>query len=311
MTSYLPLFALLLAGGAFVLGRKDQLRVRPNLLALILVALMLGVTAKLASKYGPPLELGPTVFGLVVGMTLVVISEWLNSDAVAICLGVAAGAVGFRFGATSSAVQFSVLGGGMIAMLIGGNGRVGSFMVVAAAGVAAVNALGRLGLHEPPAVSLGSIIGLFIGAAAILSLVIRKPILNLPVVVVVLAGGIYLTIHRLLPNDGLMIPALLGLATGTVVVLLLKDDEPDTLKTGIAVVLWLGLAALTVAVSKGIGMSLALLTGVSVPLVMGRKRALLGAGPLLGLVLFRLWRAGTRIVRTMRWTAATSTQWLG
>jgi len=69
-----------------------------------------------------------------------------------------------------------------------------------------------------------------------------------------------------------------------------QPDEPDVATTLVHAVVWLGVATVAFGMRKGFGMGLALASGAVTFIALNKQRALLAMGPLLGLVVYRVFR---------------------
>ncbi|MHB8635691.1 MAG: hypothetical protein ACYC96_04375 [Fimbriimonadaceae bacterium] len=285
MNIALPIIGLVLAVAAYVLGAKDAAGARPGLLGLLGLALFVA----LGAKFGAPnsSDVWPLAGGLAVGAVVGVAAEWLGVGAASLGLGVAGAALMPMFGKGTLTAELALAAGAMAATLFAAGGKFAALTAVAAAAVATIDALGGFNPDHPAAAHYGSILGTIATGIGVGVVALKFRSWVWPVGAALISGGAYFAEKRL-GLVGVGLPAALGALTGLVALYLLPDDETDAFKMAVATVLWLGLATLAYGPARGFGMDIALFTGIAMPILLGRSRAVISSGPLAALVFVRL-----------------------
>ncbi len=296
----------------FVRRRSDEdsgAGANPASLAIVTVALLAALFAlSKLSKEGESVML--TLYGVAAGS--------VAGMALALGLGSfikkAVSSAGFAFGAlavagASLAIAHSVkptewplvlfglvlgLGGCAWASAGSSAGSVTASAALGAAVVAAADQLGRLGPGNHAA-QAGTAFALVAGIASALALGVlegdsKKQKLAPIVITLLLAGGGWLVTQRVLELKTIWQALTAGAAAATIVNWLLPDDDNGSFGFVLSTLIWLGIATLGFGMAKGFGMAVACLGAVCVLTSVRNGRALLSMGPLLGLVLYRIFR---------------------
>ena len=163
-----------------------------------------------------------------------------------------------------------------------------AFMLTAAASAA----IGRLADQpdHPGAASLGILCATTLAAAALVSgLVEKRQPLAIVCTLLMVAGGGWLIARGVIAHP--IVPFLAAPIAGLAVHFILPPNEtPNPISNILAALIWLGLATLSFATQRSLGMAICLLMGAGVPLVLGNPRAAGSSAALAGLVWYRLLR---------------------
>jgi hypothetical protein len=285
----IPLIAIVLALAAYFLGRKEAAGSRPTLLGILGLLIFIVLGTKFGFVKGS--EMWPLGLGMLAAAFAATVAEWLGVATTAVGLGVAAAAMAPFLGKGAQTAELGMIVGAMAATLFSRAGANAALAAVATAAVAGADSLGRLHADTPNAASIGAILGLAATGIGVIMMVFPTKGWRWVIGSVLIAGVGYLAAKRMVPAEGVALPAVLGALAGAVVMLQLPEDQSDPLRMGIATVIWLGLATLAYGPGKGFGMSVALLTGLAVPLALGRGRVLISAGPLAAMLAYRVFEA--------------------
>lgn len=300
MTILLPLVALVLAVLAFLLGEPSEAQERPPLTRGIVAVLVSLAAMYAAHRFSEPAQKFAAAEGVAFGAAVVVLAAYLPPRKGAEALFLALGTL-----ATASLLAFQphdiripgiaeIVGFGFAALALADEKA--SMTAIGGAVVAAATVMGRYGGEQPSYMHAGVAIGIGAALLGVLSQGLAKIDSNqklwIPVAVRLLGlgmayaiGKVYLGLH-----DAWVCMAL-ALAAGTAVWAAVPSD--DTLEPGrsaLACIIWIGLGTLAFGLARGFGMSLALALAAGIHLVLGEKKALTTCGPLLGLVLYRVFR---------------------
>lgn len=165
---------------------------------------------------------------------------------------------------------------------------------LACAVVSAADQLGRIGPGNFAKYS-GQAFGLVAAVSAVLVLGVlegsEKRRRFAPVVIAALMTGAgWLVTQRVLELQSIWNVLAGGAVAACVVHYLLPEDDKSSFGFLLASLIWLGVATLAFGIAKGYGMAVAALGGVAICASMRNSRALLSMGPLLALVLYRMFR---------------------
>ena len=300
MTTFLPLVALLLAVIGFVLGRPPEAFERPALSRYIapFLILIFGVLAsnKLADA---GVRLSVSV-GLALGVVMVTVATALprRKDAESAFMSLGVAGVGLLLWQWPDQIKWAglayVAGLGFAAIAAGE--EVASLTAVGGSVVALATILGRYSSDTPAYTHTGVAIGL---GVCLLGVVRQAAIRFLPNSGVWIAIGVrllglglaYLIGSRYLGLHDAWVSMALAVAAGVAVWAATPSDEvTEPGRAVVATVIWIGLGTLTFGLARGYGMALALALAAGLHLVLGERRALASCGPLLGLVIYRVFR---------------------
>ncbi len=253
-----------------------------------LVATIVGVV--LVSKYGPVKDRMPLDIGLAVGVVATLISAFLGGKIAPIGVAVAA-TIGVHFaGADLEPAQLAVLVGAAIGALATRRASASTTAFAVALCVAG-DYLGVLHANTPTMAFLGGLVGLAGLVGSIVANALPKPTNWFrPIVIgLVILLGAFLVI-RTLGETRLIIVAAIGSATGIILTYFLQDEEKDPTRIAIAAIISVSVATIAFGLGKATGMSLALAAMALVAVGSGNRLGALAASPLLGLVLYRIFR---------------------
>jgi hypothetical protein len=281
--------ALVLAVLGFVLGQPPEERERPPIARLIATIIIVVGGVYAAHRFAETGLWLPISMGLVLGALAVLAAAYLphrnNAEGGYLALGVVPVAGLLALGPNDirwSAVAV-IVGCGFAAMSVADERA--SITAIGASMVAAATVLGRYGGDTPSYMHAGVAIGLGVSLLGVL----RQGLLKLgPNLTLWTALGVRLLAVGLAYQIGVVylglhdawISMALAVAAGVAVWAAVPTDE----------VTEPGRSALAFSLARGYGMSLALLLGAGIHLVLGERRALTTCGPLLGLVMYRLFR---------------------
>ena len=291
MSVVLLLVALALTGVAyFLLDSKDPQERRSFSGSEIgaLVATLVGVV--LVSKYGPVKDRMPLDIGLALGVIATLVSAFLGGKIAPIGVAVAA-TIGVHFaGADLEPAQWAVLVGAAIGALATRRPSASTTAFAVALCVAG-DYLGVLHANTPTMAFLGGLVGLAGLVGSIVANALPKPTNWFrPIVIgLVILLGAFLVI-RTLGETRLIIVAAIGSATGIILTYFLPDEEKDPTRIAIAAIISVSVATIAFGLGKATGMSLALAAMALVAVGSGNRLGALAASPLLGLVLYRIFR---------------------
>jgi hypothetical protein len=257
------------------------------------------VTAIAATRVCPASELSPTLIGLVGGAAVSVVVAATGGTLPALLLAAVAATAAHLLPDVAPSQLGLVLGAGLGALTLAVESTATyAFLVTLAV------AADRLGLRNNDGAGyavLGSLLSLILGLGIVVAfgLPARFTAFRPFVTAIVIAlGGAGLS--RYVGEEALVVAVRMGAVVGLVLHFLIDEDEPDSLRIGLATILSIGLATVAFAAARGLGMSLALLAAVGVLSVTSHRRALLALGPLVGLVLYRVLREeGTGATRAL------------
>lgn len=187
-----------------------------------------------------------------------------------------------------------IIGAGLAAWLSGfGAERESPLATRSAAVCVAIVAANLLGAKWPG--TFGPQAGLILGTVAVGSWVIASLALQ-GIARIVLAVGLagvagFLVCTRLLNASDLWMVFLGGIGLGALIAWFVDDSEPaGVFPAALACVMWVAGATAAFAYYKGLGMATLLIGGTVTIMALGRKLALSTLGPLVALVLFRVFR---------------------
>jgi hypothetical protein len=187
-----------------------------------------------------------------------------------------------------------VVGLGFAALTLGED--VAATTAIGGAIVALATIMGRYGSSASSYTHAGVALACGVSLLGLMATVIERAWPNaskfMPVAVRVLALGLaYALGNRYLGLSSAWLSMALAVAAGVAVYAILPSDEAgEPGRSVLAAVLWVALGTLAFGLARGYGMSLALILAAGLPLVLGEKRALTSTGPLVGLVLYRVFR---------------------
>ncbi len=202
----------------------------------------------------------------------------LGSAQLAAVFGAAAGAWGLAAGSKGRSVEDAFRAAVFLAVLV------------------AADRLGRQHVAFEPAASTGVAFGLVAVVAGMVGALVSgrstsRGGVGTLVALAVLAAGSFLVGQRYLDLRDTWVLFLISGAGALLVHWLLPEEEPaDALRVLLATLIWIGLATAAFALRRGYGMSISMVSASSVLLLLGNRRALLSAGPLLALVYYRVFR---------------------
>jgi hypothetical protein len=300
MTTLLPLLALVFAVIGFLLGRPPELSERLPFsrgIATLLVAL-LGAYA--ANRFGDAGTKLSNSVGLLVGSILVLLSAYApkRREAETAYMGLGVTGVALMVCLWPDQIRTSGLalmaGFGFAALTLGDEAA--SLTAVGGSLIAAATVLGRYGSDEPSYTHAGIAIGLGVCLLGILWQASQR--LKAPgkpwtaIVIRILAVGLAFVVgSRYLGLHDAWVSMALGVAAGVAVwAITPAEDVVDPGRSVVATVIWIGLGTLAFGLARGYGMALALALAGGIHLILGEKRSLTTCGPLLGLVLYRIFR---------------------
>jgi hypothetical protein len=306
MTTLLPLLALVLAVLGFVLGRPPEVPERPPLPRAVaaLLALLAGALATykfvgVATK-ADAAQSHAIVEALALGVVLAGLAAYLpkrsNAEAAYLALGTAGPA--FLLWLSPDLIRLSglalIAGYGFAALALADEMAI--LTAVSGSFVTAATVIGRYGsdapsfMHAPIALGMGlSLLGLMKSGIAKMS---AKPSAITNVGVRILALGLAYAIgKRYLGLGEAWISMALALGAGLAVWAAMPNEEiVEAGRGALSAIIWIGLGTLAFGLARAYGMALGLLVAGGVHLILGERRALMSMGPLLGLVLYRLFR---------------------
>jgi len=248
----------------------------------------------LAWRFSPPGQQAGTEIGLGVGVLAAAVAALIGRNAVsAAAFGVLGGSVMHLLPAeTRQPAQIALVAAAALGAIVMHRGFV-SVTALAAAGVAAADFLGYAAADGGTLGRAGTVLGVAGTAAALVTLAIpakhetwRSLVAQLTVLaVVVVASALFSA------GSNAAITATIGAIAAVVVAWLVGDEsEGDPLRVGLATATWIGVATITFGFARGFGMGVAFAAALFVLLAGGRTRAILTTGPLLGLVMYRVFR---------------------
>ena len=300
MTTVLPLLALAIAVIGFILGLPPERQERPPIARGIatFIVLVAGIyAARRFSEAGLNL---PLTVGLAVGALATLLAAYLparrNAESAYFALGVTAVAclVALYPSQIRSSAVALIVGLGFGALTLADERA--SLTAIAGSMVAAATVLGSYGGSTPSYLHAGLAVGLGVSLLGVLRqgflklgpnygvwISIGVRLLGLGVAYSI--GTVYLGLHDAWISMALVIAA--GVAVWAA---LPNEETTEPGRAAVASILWIGLGTLAFGLARGYGMSLALLIGAGIHLVLGERRALTTCGPLLGLVLYRMFR---------------------
>ncbi len=249
-------------------------------------------------KVGPAPDLVPVSAGLLIGAICVLIPDRLGGGVLSpFAFGVAgAGLVHFVASPGVQNAQVAMLFAAAVALLACSEKRSG-MAVVALAACVVLDQMGHFNSESEAYNYAGVILGMgaivigILGNSLQLSPEIKSKTLTPLTFCVLMIGGGWVLTSRYLSIDGGGIVAIGAAVAATVVHLLLPEGgQVDSLRIGVAGVIWIGLATLAFGLAKGLGMALAFSVAASLLALLGNRAALLSTGPLLGLVMYRIYR---------------------
>lgn len=304
MTTLLPFVALALALLAAFATRRATDRKIWNPIAwrsLVGALVLLAVLTAAAWQLRGATDAVSTFEGVVLGMCAAFIALGLNGGpAASLALGVAAAAGAKWSVSTGSFLQDAVLIGASLAALAAwteGDEAPGAICSLGALLATVADQLGAATSREEPYASAGVVLVLgavLIGIAVILisqslsTATFRK---IAPVVAVLFAAWGAVCCTRYMHLEGGPVSLFMAVVVAFAVHKMLPPTNPsDPLRSGVAALLWLGLATVSFGLAKSLGMALALGLAAAMLCMLDNRRALLTLGPLVGLVLYRTFR---------------------
>lgn len=162
--------------------------------------------------------------------------------------------------------------------------------------VVAVNILGKAGLMGDYVAQSGTLLGLAVVLAALLSGLVGSltkgtDFVRMAAMVALTSLGAWLIGSRLLEvSEVLMIAFGGGLLAIIVSALCPEDDDSATLRLTVGTVIWIAAGSAAFGVAQGFGVAVLLLVATGTLLVSGNRRAMLTLGPLAALTFFRVFR---------------------
>ena len=298
MPAFFPLLALAVAAiSYFALGDRSQPSISPEwtrIIAAIVLACICGIVAQ---------QIHISTFpGLALAVVLAVACYWFGGKSIPIALA-AAGVSALPMIAPGIELPNAQLGfliaSGLAALVLGGESAP-RFAITALLAIAA-NRLGSMHAEAVAYQAIGSEFALAVAVGSLVALPVpEKWNLLRPVAGAVLMLGVGLLISQQLGEEALVIAVAMGVVVGVVLHLLIDQSSVDTVRIGLATILSIGLATVSFAAARGLGMALALIAAAGILLISGNRRALLSLGPLVGLVLYRVLREeGTGATRAL------------
>lgn len=310
MNNILPFIAIALAVTALVLSPPPEPKEgKPKLVAAALLALLALVAGYLyRNDY---VNVLPSAIAFAVGVVAVAVCrvvEDYRSGSGAAAAGIAAGLAAFCHWADPSylvAVRLGLIVGlALGAWCVNGfsEGRFSLPLSTAlfAAAFVAGDFMGSKALDSEPGAHFGSGIGLAIAISGLIGILTslkdkrRDGSLSflsgwLAIFLLLVFG--YVVGGRYLESKEAWIIFDGAVVAGAILHWTIRPQgKDDSLAFLIAAVIWIGIATLAFSYLKGFGMTIALCGAVASLLVLGNTRALLSAGPLLGLVFYRVLR---------------------
>lgn len=323
MTQVLPWVAVLIAAGV-ILARDSSVQSAdgptPTWVALrergplfLVLAVLAGVALLAGWKWGEDLPgFMPSAWGLLLGFAVAGLSyaaEQAPTRLAGVATPLAIGLAGVGVASTAGVELASyvslglVAGAGLGAWILSAGSDEATWPSLAAIYATAAFAANYLGGISPG--EKAGEAGLALGLVAVLSALLGVGIARLlekqrgsvragmsvvvALVLLLLGGTIVGRRYLYLDDTWLIFNGAVGLALA-VHWLLPERVLKNSLGFLLGAVLWIALATLAFGLRKGFGMSLALLGGSSALLILGNRRALMTMGPLLALVVFRVFR---------------------
>ena len=287
MNNLLPVLALALAAVPIFASARESGAERPSWARIIAALALTAVAAVAAVRLAKPAETSAAVIGLGLGLVATTAAACIRSSRAAWAIGVAAStAVPLLAGPQPSTAHFALVSAALLGAIVGG---AGTMAAVAAAVTSAATYLATARMDHAAAPTIAGIVAL--AAAAGLAIPAKSPLVAraLPGLGAVLAAG-FLSI-RTTSEPAILLTTALGVVAAAIVLFVVPEDAPaDGLRTGIAALVWLGVATVAFGLLRGLGMALALMGALAVLLPSNAGRAKLTLGPLVGLVLYRLLR---------------------
>jgi hypothetical protein len=298
MPLLLPLLALAIAGIAhFVFGDRrptgssfDWVRVA----AYAIVVAIAGVAAQ---------RVNIAVFpALGLATLLAIATNWLGGKTVPIALGVV-GVIALPYLGAANLLPDNQLAFlvaiGLGALVLGeeSNPRLALLALLAIS----ANRLGSMHSEVAAFESIGSILALAVSLGSLLAQPIPEKLGYLrPVCAALIALIAALFASQQLNESAIVVVVAMGVVVGIVLSLLVEEAEGSTVRIGLAAIIGIGLATVSFAADRGLGMALALLAAIGILLATNHLRAILALGPLVGLVLYRVLREeGTGATRAL------------
>jgi hypothetical protein len=256
-----------------------------GLLGLVLVAVSAAMNAA-----GWGAIVSPAVTGLGIGAVLVLLAAVTGANGLAVGAAGALAVLAFVDENHQAVGLFGLAASASVAALAF-RSPTANLAAIGAAGLAAATYLGEKHFDAVGTNTVAPLIAL-VGATGALAVQPLKAAILRP-----LAGGAAALVAagvlgmRVVSDPGVVLSVLTGVTAGFVVHLLLPaEGEADSLRIGIAGLVWLGVATVAFFLLRGFGMSLALVGGLAVLLSARNAAGLLSLGTLAGLVLYRLLR---------------------
>lgn len=310
MNTAFPLIAIAVAIASLALSPPPESKSsKPNPLAAILL-IVLALGAGFFWKQGFD-NLLPAAASFAVGVLLSLIlryAEGVRRTSPAAALGFAAALAGFAGWldpAYRDAVQLAAIAGLSIGAWAIGSFRGGEISLpVSTAGFASVifaaDFMGQKALMNEPGGLTGTMFGLAAAIAAFVALLSSRSekgngsalgfIPGSVAVVILLVLG-YVVGGRLVDSkEAWLIFDGAVLAAAVLHWVIRPDGKDDSFAFLIGSVIWIGIATLAFSFYKGYGMAIASAGAVLTLLMLGNTRALLSAGPLVGLAFYRVLR---------------------
>ncbi len=309
MNTAFPIIALAIGIASLALTTAPSAKSKPNPIgALILI--VLAVVGGFVWKDGYA-QLLPAALAFAGGVALATafsFVEGVRRASPAAALGFATGFAGLTQWLDISMrvpVQLSLIAGlGLGAWAIGGlrdkaiplSASIAGFSTV----ILATDFMGFKALENEPGGISGTMFGLAAAIAALIALLMGrsdKEKVHTPgfgggmAAVIVLLGLGYVVGSRLVESkEAWMIFDGAVLAAAVLHWVIRPDAKDDSFAFLIGAVIWIGIATLSFSFYKGFGMAIAASGAVLTLLLLGNTRALLSAGPLLGLTFYRVLR---------------------
>lgn len=273
---------------------------RPSAGAFFVLAALAAAGVLAGLKFGnqlPGLTGGSVGFGL--GTLLCALAGGLGftalrgkADAVPLALGLVAVSASPWMG--EGAPLGLVIGAGLAAWLSGFGAKHESPLAVRAAAlctsVVCVNLLSEK-WPGPYAGQFGTVLGIAVVGSWIISSLVLKSAARVGGAAALAGVSGYLLCTKLLGASDLWWVLAGGIALAGLAAWFLRDDEPsNAFAGGLACVLFVAAATTAFSFYKGLGMAVLSLTVVATVASLGNRRALAAAGPLMALVLFRVFR---------------------
>jgi hypothetical protein len=300
MSVLLALTCLAVVAISLLLQRQKSDYSWPPLSNWIALAFMLGAITLVSKEFSASDTLRALLEGFAVGAGAAVAGRLLDPlkthRAAALAIGAAATSLFLSMAPADmrQACLAASVGAALAALVM--PGRLSGIVAISVSAIAFAQTMGSFAGTEATYPEGGAILAIGIALIGAAGLALEKVLPKISIVWPILAGLLTAAVGFVIANTLLglgrqWIEVALACVCGVTVFWLQNGErERDVFSLLVSTVIWIGLATVVFSIGHGFGLTLALVAVVGLLSILGGERALVTAGPLLGLAAQRMFR---------------------